>query len=275
METSPKKAAVLGHPIAQSLSPRLHDYWLKQHGIEGNYTAIETTPNQLKSTLIKVQEEGYSGVNLTLPLKESALPLLDEIDPQAKRIGAVNTIVFCKGKTVGYNTDSYGFWENICRPHPPIRNKAVILGAGGAARAVVAALQEAGFKEIILCNRSEERAKELMESLTTHHSPLTTSPWQNRHLILEETNLLVNTTSLGMTGQPPLEIDLEKLLSTALVTDIVYKPLTTALLHRAIARGNPTVDGLGMLLYQGQKAFELFFGILPEVTTDLREAMQC
>lgn len=265
-----KRLAVLGHPIAQSFSPRLHGYWLKKYGIEGSYEAIDTPPENLGSNLSRLAQECYAGVNLTLPLKEIALPLLDEIDHQAQRTGAVNTVVFRDGKKVGYNTDVYGFRENL-----GIKSisKAVVLGAGGAARAVVVALQEMGAEEIILCNRSEERARELIHDLKP--SPkgrgLYFVPWENRHSILAQASLLVNTTSLGMIGQPPLEINLELLPQTALVTDIVYKPITTGLLAVARDRGNPTIDGLGMLLYQGQKAFEHFFGILPEVTEELRQ----
>ncbi len=263
MENKSRRAAVLGHPISHSLSPRLHHYWLKQYHLEGSYEAIETQPSKLAHTLNALEREGYAGVNLTVPLKETVLSLLDKVDPAARRIGAVNTVIFTEGRRVGYNTDAYGFRENLRHPGP---GKAVILGAGGAARSIITALLEDGYDQIVLCNRTFEKAQMLAREFACG-----AVAWEHRAEVLAGCSLLVNSTSLGMQGQPPLEISLEKLPSTAVVTDIVYSPLETDLLKAARAKGNRVVDGLGMLLYQGQKAFELFFGLLPEVSAELRK----
>ena len=283
------RLAVLGHPIRHSLSPILHDWFFKQAGIAGSYEKIDTPPEKLAETLNTLQQQGYAGVNLTLPLKEQALPLLDKIDPIAKQIGAVNTVIFKDGKKIGYNTDAYGFMQNLQDSGAAVctgvteqgdarsgggslvmgvktpLDKIIILGAGGAARAVIAGLLDAGAQEIIICNRNQQRAEELA---TINHQ-LTTTHWNNRHKALENASLLVNTTSLGMQGQPKLEISLEALPKTALVADIVYQPLETELLLAARHRGNPACEGVGMLVYQGQKAFELFTGLHISVTKEV------
>jgi shikimate dehydrogenase len=283
-----KKAAVLGHPISHSLSPVLHGYWLKQHGIAGTYEALDTPPEKLAETLKSLQQQGYSGVNLTVPLKTQILPLLDSIDETAQRIGAVNTVTFTSKGLHGTNTDAYGFIENLrasVGDLTPYLSHAVVLGAGGAARAVVAALLDAGVQKLTIINRSREKAEQLVKEFRIQNSEFSEKPprawildsgfwilkdWHDRSSESAETTLLINTTSLGMSGQPPLEIDLSALPPHALVTDIVYKPLVTPLLQQAQARGLKTVDGLGMLLYQAQLAFEAFFGTRPAVTPQLR-----
>jgi shikimate dehydrogenase len=300
------KAAVLGHPISHSLSPALHGYWLKQHQIEGSYEAIETPVEALADTLKKLADENYRGVNLTVPLKESIIPLLDEIDPIAQKIGAVNTLVFENGKIKGYNTDAYGFLRNLESASQRVNaSTAFIFGAGGAARAILAGLIEAGIKKTMICNRNKERAEELAESFmlvplpqaggvrggcqatTAHPHPspppqagegvkdegftIKTCHWQDYPSHLPHHSLIINTTSLGMKNQPALEVDFSECHPTTLVTDIVYNPLETPFLKNAKVAHLQTIDGLGMLLYQGQKAFEHFFGILPEVTEDLRQ----
>jgi len=263
-----KKAGVVGFPVAHSLSPRLHGFWLKKYNIAGEYKHYEVRPENLPEFIHNMRsDKDFSGVNLTIPHKESVIKLLDNIDEIATEIGAVNVVINGNGKLIGKNTDAYGFAENI-KTSVTGTKKAVVLGAGGAAKAVIFSLLEIGFKEIIITNRSRVRAEEL-SSVIRH--PLSVVDWQKRGEILENTDLLVNTTSLGMTGKESLEIDLSLLPKTALVTDIVYSPLVTPLLAQAKARGNPTIDGLGMLLYQAVPAFEAWFGIKPEVTEELRQ----
>ena len=217
------------------------------------------------------EQMGFRGVNVTVPHKEAALAAVDEADALARRIGAVNTIVVgADGKLTGTNTDGFGFLENLKAGAPEwnaASGPAVVLGAGGAARAVVVALIDAGAPEIILVNRTRERAEKIAADLG---GPLTVCDWDDRAAVLAGANLLVNTTTLGMTGKAPLDLSLEALPDTALVNDIVYAPLETDLLAAARAWGNPAVDGLGMLLHQARPGFEAWFGVAPEVTPDLR-----
>lgn len=269
MPTLPKGVAgVIGWPVSHSLSPALHNYWLREHGLAGNYVALPVEPSRLQEILPGLPLLGFRGVNLTLPHKQDVLPMLAGIDDVARAIGAANTLIFTReGAAYGMNTDAYGFIENI-RPHlPERRGKAVMLGAGGAARAVAYALIQEGFSEILVINRTSDKA----QSLASDFPGLTAAPWEQRHAILASASLLVNTTSLGMSGQPPLELNLSALPQHALVTDIVYSPLMTPLLMAAQSRGNPVVDGLGMLLHQAVPAFEAWFGIRPRVTRKLRE----
>lgn len=261
-----KVAGVIGWPVTHTLSPALHNYWLNQYAIDGIYIPLSVNPDQLADVIRALPLMGLSGVSLTLPHKELVLPMLDSVDKKATIIGAVNqVIVTSEGKLHGTNTDAYGFIENL-RPHLSAKNKAVVLGAGGASKAVVYALQQEGFKEIHITNRSLNKAKALAASFP-EASP---ANWDDRAKLLEGADLLVNATSLGMSGKDPLDIDLAALPKTALVTDIVYAPLATPLLSAAAARGNKTVDGLGMLLHQGVPAFEAWFGTRPEVTSALR-----
>ncbi len=262
------KAGVIGFPVEHSLSPRLHNYWLKKYNIAGEYKAYPVKPENLAGFIDDLRkDEDFVGVNLTIPHKETVIPFLDGIDDIAMAIGAVNTIIAKDGKLHGTNTDVYGFYENI-HQHIKGKNKAVVLGAGGAAKAVIFALEMEKFEEIIITNRTRDRALILAHIYTSGSQ---VANWENRNKILENVDLLVNTTSLGMTGKEPLEIDLSLLPKTALVTDIVYNPLVTPLLAQAQARGNPTVDGLGMLLHQAVPAFEAWFGVKPEVTQELRQ----
>lgn len=261
-----KIAGVIGWPVTHSLSPILHNYWLAQHAIDGAYIPLSVNPDRLQEAMRALPLLGFSGVNLTLPHKELVLPMLDSVDKKATAIGAVNTvIVTSEGKLHGTNTDAEGFLENI-RPALKTTAKAVLLGAGGAAKAVAYALSEAGFKEIVIINRSLNKAEALVASFPNAKA----SSWENRNTALENTDLLVNATSLGMTGKDPLDIDLSALPVSALVTDIVYAPLITPLLQAAKTRGNPIVDGLGMLLYQAVPGFEAWFGARPQVTEALR-----
>jgi len=261
------KAGVVGWPVGHSLSPRLHGYWLKKHHINGEYRAYEVSPEQLADFLKTLTEQNIAGLNLTVPHKEKIFPYLDEIDDMARKIGAVNTIIVDKGRLYGRNTDGYGFLANLKSKAPDWsgdKGPAVVIGAGGAARAVIVSLLEQGVAEIRLINRTRARAERLAEIY--HHTAITVCDWQERSQKLSDAALLVNTTILGMKGQAPLDIDLSRLPLGAVVYDIVYTPLETDLLKQARARGNPCVDGLGMLLYQAVPAFQAWFG--QKVTVD-------
>ncbi len=263
-------AGVMGWPVAHSLSPRLHGYWLRHHGIDGAYLPLPVRPEAFERALDSLAALGFRGVNVTLPHKPAALAACQSVDAVAARIGAVNTIVFEDGKALGSNSDAYGFLEHLRQSLPAWRadaGPAVVLGAGGAARAVVVALIDAGVPGIRIANRTAERAAALAASLD---GTLTTVAWPPPRAALVDAGLLVNTTSLGMTGQPPLTIDLSGLPAGAAVYDIVYNPLKTALLAEARRRGHPAVDGLGMLLHQARPGFARWFGVEPEVTEDLR-----
>lgn len=264
-------AGVMGWPVEHSLSPRLHGYWLEQHGIDGAYVPLAVAPADLPTALTALPALGFRGVNLTLPHKEQALDLCQEVDDLARRIGAVNTIVVRDGRLFGSNSDAFGFLENLKDGAPDWRAEAapaVVLGAGGASRAVVAALADAGAPEVRLVNRTRERAEALATALG---GALSVYDWDRREAALAEAGLLVNTTTLGMAGQPPLDLDLGALPVEAVVTDIVYTPLMTPLLQAARTRGNPLVDGLGMLLHQARPGFEAWYGVRPEVTPGLRD----
>lgn len=270
------RAGVIGWPVAHSRSPKLHGFWLKQHGLIGRYDKLPVPPEDLASFIADLPKEpGFRGVNVTIPHKIAVLPLMAQIDDTARRIGAVNTVVVQPdGSLHGSNTDAFGFIENLKADAPAgwaaSAGPAMVLGAGGAARAVIVALLDAGVKELRLANRSIEKAEALADEFGRAVRPVA---WDDRTAALAGINLLVNTTSLGMAGQPPLEIALDDLPGTALVNDIVYSPLVTDLLARAKERGNPVVDGLGMLLHQGRPGFEAWFGVAPSVTPELRAAV--
>lgn len=264
-------AGVMGWPIGHSLSPRLHGYWLREYGIEGDYVPLAVAPDDFGATFRALAERGFAGVNVTLPHKEAALAAVDEADPAARRIGAANTItVRPDGSLYGENSDAFGFLANLgdgVAGWDAVRGPAVVVGAGGAARAVCVALADAGSPEVRIINRTGARAEALAAEL---EGPFTARPWAESAAALDGAALLVNTTALGMTGNPPLDLDLDPLPVDAVVNDIVYRPLVTPLLAAAQARGNPTVDGLGMLLHQGRPGFARWFGLEPEVTDALR-----
>jgi shikimate dehydrogenase len=268
-------AGVMGWPVMHSRSPKLHNFWLQQYGLAGAYLPLEIKQDQLEEALRALPALNFAGCNLTIPHKEAALRLVDSVDPVARRIGAVNTIVVSPdGKLEGRNTDAYGFISSVCGSYPDWHagdGPIVVLGAGGGTRAVLTALIESGAQEIWLANRTLARAEALAEEFGP---PVAICEWSKRHEALDHAAMLVNTTSLGMLGQPPLDIVLQGLPLTAIVCDIVYVPLETPLLAAARRRGNPTVDGLGMLLHQARPAFEAWFGILPEVTPGLRTMME-
>jgi shikimate dehydrogenase len=264
-------AGVMGWPVAHSLSPRLHGFWLTEHGIDGAYVPLPVRPERLERALRALPDLGFAGCNLTVPHKEAALSVLDEVAPEARRIGAVNTVAVRQdGSLHGWNTDIEGYAQSLAAALPGwsiAGRPATVIGAGGAARAVVAALAGLGASEIRIVNRSPGRAEELARALG---GPILPHGWDAMPKALAGAALLVNTTSLGMVGQPPLEIDLAPLPSEAAVSDIVYAPLETPLLATARARGHATVDGLGMLLHQAVPGFEAWFGRRPEVTPALR-----
>lgn len=268
IQGSTKWAGVMGWPVSHSKSPLIHNYWGEKYNINAVYLPLPVKPEMLQTVIPALPHMGCVGVNLTIPHKELVLPLVHELDSFAKTIGAVNTLVIKDHVLWGYNTDAYGFWKNIETHAPQLKkDKAFVVGAGGAARAVVAALDHAGYNTIYVMNRTLEKAEALREI-----SPKVQAvEWFVAANELQDCDFLVNTTSLGMHGQPPLEIALGKLAQDALVTDIVYTPLETPLLAAAKRLNLRTVDGVGMLIYQAQKAFELWFGVLPEVTAELRK----
>lgn len=269
---SARLAGVIGWPVSHSLSPRLHGYWLEERKIDGAYLPLAIQPDKLETCLPALRDMGFRGVNLTLPHKILALSLCDEVTAEARDIGAVNTVSFVEGRILGSNSDAFGFLESLKEAVPDLDfagKRALLLGAGGAARAVLAALLGAGLQEVVLCNRRRDKAEALAAELGKGR--VTVKDWSAREKDLAEIDLLVNTTSLGMQGQEPLEMPLEGLEPSALVTDIVYRPLETELLARAAARGNPCVDGLGMLLHQARPGFAAWFGEQPQVTPNLRD----
>lgn len=266
-----KIAGVIGWPVAHSLSPRLHGYWLQTLGIDGAYVPLPVAPENISDALRALPKLGFAGANVTVPHKEAALAAVDEVSEIANRIGAVNTLI-CKsdGTLYGDNTDAFGFIENLRAGAPswrPDSGCALVLGAGGAARAVITALIDAGVTEISLSNRTLARAYDVAQYIGGNVAVV---PWEARDTAAEGVTLLVNTTTLGMAGKAPLEMDIRALADDAVVTDIVYAPLQTPLLASAHARGLTTVDGLGMLLHQARPGFEAWFGVRPEVTADLR-----
>jgi shikimate dehydrogenase len=266
---SAPKACVIGWPIKHSRSPIIHGYWLKHYGLAGSYEKQEVQPNQLQSFLRNLPASGYVGCNVTIPHKEAACRIVKVIDHLTRRLGVVNTVFVREGSVFGTSTDGEGFVQSLIHSSPrfsPEGKHFTILGAGGAARAIVGTLVEMGAAELAVVNRTAERSATLRRDFGERVRPV---DWSSRSDILAGTDVLVNTTSLGMKGQPALDIDLWRLPSSALVTDIVYTPLETRLLKLARQRGNQTVPGLGMLLYQAVPGFELWFGVRPTVTPEL------
>jgi shikimate dehydrogenase len=272
MTDAPRLAAVIGWPIGHSRSPALHGHWLRRYGIAGHYIPIAVPPERLAESLSALACLGFRGCNVTIPHKEAALALAVEATPTARRIGAANTLTFrADGGFDADNTDAYGFIANL-RQSPPgwdaAAGPALVLGAGGAARAVVAGLLDAGAPEVRIANRTRSRAEELRG-----HMGGTVVDWAEAAAAMEGAATIVNTTSLGMEGQPPLELAFDAAPAGALATDIVYRPLVTPFLAAAAARGLVTVDGLGMLLHQAAPGFEAWFGRRPLVDDDLRAAV--
>jgi len=268
------KTAVIGHPINHSKSPIIHNYWIELGGLNGTYEAIDIAPENLKTEIQRLVDEGYAGFNVTIPHKESIMELCDEIDGNAEVCGAVNTVVIKDGKLIGHNTDSFGFLTNIKTAKPSFdfeEGPALVIGAGGAARAVVSGLIGHRTPEVILVNRTRERAEKIAKDIGLGTDLVEVIDWDERHEALKWANLVVNASSLGMEGQPPLGLDLKELSTGALVNDIVYSPLETPLLKTAKERGNPTVTGIGMLLHQARPAFYEWFGVMPNVDDELQK----
>jgi shikimate dehydrogenase len=266
-----KRACVIGWPVAHSRSPVIHRYWLKLYGLDGAYEMEAVRPEDIGGFLKSLGERGYAGANVTLPHKEAALAAAVRPDEAARTIGAANTLWLDEaGLLHASNTDAYGFMTHLAAEAPDWNKgerPVAVLGAGGGGRAILHGLIEAGASRILLANRTEGRAKALAEGFGDRVSVIA---WADRNRALAGCGLLVNTTSLGMTGKPPLDIDLAALPRDAIVADIVYSPLETPLLAAARARGNRVVDGLGMLLHQAVPGFERWFGVRPDVTPELR-----
>jgi shikimate dehydrogenase len=269
------RAGVMGWPVMHSRSPKLHTYWLEKYGIAGSYVPLPVEPGDLEAALRALPAQGFAGCNLTIPHKEAAMRILDRVDPLAKRVGAVNTVVVAKdGSLEGTNTDVFGYGESIREAEPSWcadRGPIVVLGAGGGARSVLLSLVEAGAREIRLVNRTLARAEALARELG---APIKAHAWTDREAALDGAAMLVNTTSQGMVGEPALPISLDRLPVSAIVSDIIYVPTETPLLAAARGRGNRTVNGLGMLLHQARPAFHAWTGVMPEATPELRALIE-
>lgn len=265
------KTGVIGHPISHSKSPIIHGYWIDKYNLFGTYEAIDFAPDLLKQGVLDLVERGFSGFNVTVPHKVSMMDLCDELTDVAHAIGAVNTVTIQDGRLHGTNTDGFGFIENL-KSHAPenfsFSGKAVVLGAGGAALAIVHALLEEGCDDVLILNRTREKAKDIC---TKFGGKPIAADWSERKSCIQDAALIVNTTSLGMVGQPDLDVDLKDVQSGCLVSDIVYAPLMTDLLLQAQKYDLPFVTGIGMLLHQARPGFELWHGVLPDVTDELEK----
>jgi shikimate dehydrogenase len=268
-------AGVMGWPIAHSRSPNIHNHWLGLHRLPGAYLPLAVEPNRLAAALSGLVALGFRGCNITIPHKVDAMRWVHSVDGNAQRVGAINAVVVqADGSLHGYNHDGYGYIQSLLEAKPDWRADAgpvTVLGAGGAARAVVLALADRGAKEIRLVNRSIDKAQALAQEFG---APVRALAWDQRHAALADAALLVNTTSQGMHGTEALDLDLHQLPLHALVSDVIYVPLETPLLAAARRRGNPTVNGLGMLLHQARPAFQSWFGVMPEVTAELRALVE-
>lgn len=260
-------AGIAGWPVAHSRSPRVHGFWLRRYGIDGAYVPLPVRPAHFDTALHGLAAAGFAGANVTIPHKLGAFALCDEMDEAARRTGAVNTLVFSDGRIKGSNTDGFGFIANLRDCHvDPGSGPALVLGAGGAARAVVAGLVESGAR-VTIANRSPARA----EALAAQFSGVCVVAWHLRSEVLRDHSLVVNTTPLGMSGHGALELDLGLSDPALVVADLVYVPLETPLLRGARHHGLRVVDGLGMLLHQARPGFEAWFGVDPVVDQELRQ----
>ena len=265
-----KLAGVMGWPVSHSRSPVIHNHWIAHHGLKGAYVLLPVEPKNLEQALRALPALGFAGCNLTIPHKVEALRLVDRVDHLAERIGAINTIVVETDRSLtGRNTDAFGYIESLRDARPQWRadaGPAVIVGAGGAARAVIIGLIDQRASEIRLTNRSWAKAHDMSQEFSPKVSAI---PWEGRHDALAGAALLVNTTNQGMQGEPALDLRLDLLPVSALVSDIIYAPMETPLIAQARQRGNATVNGLGMLLNQARPAFEAWFGVSPGITPEL------
>ncbi len=271
-------AGIIGWPVAHSRSPRLHGFWLEKYGINGAYVPLAVEPRDAREALAALPRLGFVGANVTVPHKEVAFSIAGTCDDAATMIGAVNTLVVeDDGTLFGTNTDAQGFTSNLHKQAPawrPDHGPVVVLGSGGAARAVIYGLANAGVRNIRIVNRTKDRAEQLVADFRRYLTPrFTVFDWTERSAALKEAALLVNTTTLGMKGAPKLEIDLAPLLPTAVVADIIYVPLETELLRQARYTGRVAVDGLGMLIEQARPGFNAWFGVDPEPSPELRAAL--
>ncbi|WP_332119321.1 shikimate dehydrogenase [Azorhizobium caulinodans] len=266
-----KRVAIFGHPVIHSRSPLVHGYWLKQHGIAGEYVRHDVAPDEAEAFFARFAEQGYAGGNVTIPHKEVAFNALAEADPVARALGVANTLWLEDGRLFGANTDAPGFLSNLDATAPgwdANPRVALALGAGGASRAVLYGFLQRGFEKVLLANRTLARAEALAAHFGSRVVPI---GWEGVPSALKEAQVVANTTSLGMKGQPPLDLDLSVLADDAVVADVVYVPLETPLLKAAKARGLRTVDGLGMLLHQAVPGFARWFGVTPQVDAGLRD----
>ncbi|MEP7275996.1 MAG: shikimate dehydrogenase [Betaproteobacteria bacterium] len=267
-------AGLLGWPVAHSRSPVIHNHWLAEHGIPGRYVLFAVPPEKLEPAVRGLSALGLRGCNVTTPHKQAIFPLLDRVDDLARRIGAVNTVVVEKdGTLTGFNNDGNGFIQSLRDADPkwrPDSGPVLVLGAGGASRAVVASLAAQGATEIRVTNRTPDKAREIADAIG---SVVKVVPWEQREDALDGVAMLANATSLGSSGKPPLDIALDRLPRSAVVGDLIYVPPETPLLAAARARGNVTVNGLGLLLNQARPAFNAWFGVMPEITPALRQAI--
>jgi len=273
MTAGARAACVIGWPVKHSRSPLIHNYWIEQHKLDAVYRYEEIPPEAFADFILHLSARGYVGANITIPHKEAALAL-SEPDDRARAVGAANTLWLAHGHLLSTNTDVEGFTANLDASLPgwdDALDEAVVLGAGGSARAVVHGLIERGCGRIHVVNRTPERAEALRQRFG---EAVRAAHWSALPHLLARTGLLVNTTSLGMTGQPPLEVELSPLHADAVVADLVYAPLETPLLAAARGRGLATADGLGMLLHQAVRGFQLWFGVRPEVTPELRAVVE-
>jgi len=273
-EERPRLAGVLGNPISHSKSPRMHNYWLKQNKLNGYYIPIKVELADFEQTIRTLMGAGFSGVNVTIPHKVSALEIADESSKTAQNIGAANTLTFTKeNKIYADNTDAYGFLNNIKCKYPdwdPKKGMSVVLGAGGASRAVISALLSEGSKKIMVLNRTIEKAETVKKD---YDNKITIEPWENINEVVASSSNIINTTSLGMNGETFIPINPKAIPEKSLVSDLVYTPLETNLLKMAKDNGSRTVDGLGMLIHQGVPGFETWFGQKPLITKELREIL--
>ena len=278
MTTSPDRfllAGLMGWPVMHSRSPTLHSFLMKQHGLTGAYVLLAILPDGLEAALRAMPALRFAGCNLTIPHKETAMAFVDRIDDAAKKIGAISCVTVADdGSLSGTNNDCFGYVEGLIEAVPDLRLEEAaiaVVGAGGGGRGVVYGLLDRGAREVRLVNRHRERAETLRRDIG---GPISVFDWDDRAEVLAGVSLLVNTTSQGMVGNPPLDLPLDKLPPAAVVSDIVYTPRITPLLAAARARGNRIVDGIGMLLHQARPAWQSWFGIDPKITPELRAAIE-
>ena len=268
-------AGVMGWPVAHTRSPAIHNHWIAQYSLKGAYVQLPVQPQNLEAAIRGLPALGFAGCNITVPHKVNAMQLMDTLHPAARRVAAINTVVVqADGSLLGMNNDGYGYIQSLRDAQPDWRGDAgpaLVMGAGGAARAIVVALLDEGVPEVRLCNRTQEKAQALKDAFGDR---VTVVPWADRNSAMAGVRLLVNTTTQGMHGQPALDVALDDLPAEALVSDAIYIPLETPLLAAARQRGHQTVNGLGMLLNQARPAFHAWFGVQPELTPGLIAAVQ-